>query len=345
MSRLSGIIDQKLARFLIVGVVNTLVGTAIMFGLYNLAHCSYWVSSAANYLLTSILSFFLNKYFTFQSSERSAGEIVRFALNIAACYLLAYGIAKPLCAHSCPACRGRAGQRLHVRGHVPVYRLQLPWERFLRSAGNKLAIRPVLCYLFYKGGPPRRAYRFHPEREPERPFSEKKRRVFCEKMFAFPDSGRVSVHGVNRSGVCRTGWGHHADRYPRLAVHAVPADHRHGNRQDVIGGDEFTVLLVPAGTVLTVDAPRGFCVSTYDATRGWITTFDLHINTLALETGKTVMCVQDNGGAYAGEQRTAFRAVEQGGSTTQPRTGHGNRYRLFRRKERRLLRGRSCLGC
>ena len=39
MSRLSGIIDQKLARFLIVGVVNTLVGTAIMFGLYNLAHC------------------------------------------------------------------------------------------------------------------------------------------------------------------------------------------------------------------------------------------------------------------------------------------------------------------
>ena len=88
--------------------------------------------------------------------------------------------------------------------------------------------------------------------------------------------------------------------------------------QDVIGGDEFTVLLVPAGTVLTVDAPRGFCVSTYDATRGWITTFDLHINTLALETGKTVMCVQDNGGAYAGEQRTAFRAVEQGGSTTQP---------------------------
>ena len=68
-----------------------------MFGLYNLAHCSYWVSSAANYLLISILSFFLNKYFTFQSSERSAGEIVRFALNIAACYLLAYGIAKPLC--------------------------------------------------------------------------------------------------------------------------------------------------------------------------------------------------------------------------------------------------------
>ena len=44
---------------------------AIMFGLYNLAHCSYWVSSAANYILTSILSYFLNKYFTFEVKEYS----------------------------------------------------------------------------------------------------------------------------------------------------------------------------------------------------------------------------------------------------------------------------------
>ena len=68
-----------------------------MFGLYNLANCSYWVSSAANYVLTSILSFFLNKHFTFQSRERGAGQVVRFAANIAVCYLIAYGIAKPLC--------------------------------------------------------------------------------------------------------------------------------------------------------------------------------------------------------------------------------------------------------
>lgn len=97
MSKLSGLVDKKLAKFLVVGVINTLVGTAIMFGLYNLAHCSYWVSSAANYILTSILSFFLNKYFTFESREKSAAEVLRFAVNIAVCYLLAYGIAKPLC--------------------------------------------------------------------------------------------------------------------------------------------------------------------------------------------------------------------------------------------------------
>ena len=90
------LVDQKLLKFLLVGVVNTLIGTAIMFGLYNLAHCSYWLSSAANYILTSILSFFLNKYFTFGNRENSVWQVARFALNIAVCYLLAYGIAKPL---------------------------------------------------------------------------------------------------------------------------------------------------------------------------------------------------------------------------------------------------------
>ena len=97
MEKLKKLFDEKLLKFILVGVVNTLVGMAIMFGLYNLAHCSYWVSSAANYILTSILSYFLNKYFMFQNRERSVGQVVRFVVNIAVCYGLAYGIAKPLC--------------------------------------------------------------------------------------------------------------------------------------------------------------------------------------------------------------------------------------------------------
>ena len=96
IKKILSLVDQKLLRFIIVGCINTVVGTAIMFGLYNLASCSYWVSSAANYILTSILSFFLNKFFTFQNKEKSIGQVVRFAVNIAVCYLLAYGMAKPV---------------------------------------------------------------------------------------------------------------------------------------------------------------------------------------------------------------------------------------------------------
>ena len=89
-------IDATAMKFLLVGVVNTLVGTAVMFGFYNLLHAGYWVSSAANYVVGSIVSYLLNKHFTFQNKERSARQILSFVVNISVCYLLAYGLAKPL---------------------------------------------------------------------------------------------------------------------------------------------------------------------------------------------------------------------------------------------------------
>ena len=92
---MKNIIDKKLLKFILVGIINTLVGTAIMFGLYNLAGCSYWVSSAANYVIGSILSYVLNKKFTFRHRGQIAQSALRFTGNIAACYLLAYEIAKP----------------------------------------------------------------------------------------------------------------------------------------------------------------------------------------------------------------------------------------------------------
>lgn len=87
--------DEKFIKFALVGLVNTLFGTAIMFGFYNILGFSYWISSAANYVLASILSYFLNKHFTFKNTAKGAGQIVRFAVNIGVCWLIAYGIAKP----------------------------------------------------------------------------------------------------------------------------------------------------------------------------------------------------------------------------------------------------------
>jgi len=62
---------------------------------YNVFHLSYWLSSAANYFFGSILSYFLNKYYTFQYKEKDWKSVVRFTINILICYLVAYGIAKP----------------------------------------------------------------------------------------------------------------------------------------------------------------------------------------------------------------------------------------------------------
>ncbi len=88
--------DITFWKFILVGVANTLFGTGIMFLFYNVFHFSYWVSSASNYIFGSILSYFLNKYFTFKSKTNTGKTMLRFVLNISVCYLLAYGGAKPL---------------------------------------------------------------------------------------------------------------------------------------------------------------------------------------------------------------------------------------------------------
>ncbi|OFR31571.1 polysaccharide biosynthesis protein GtrA [Actinomyces sp. HMSC065F11] len=89
-------IDATTWKFILVGIVNTIVGTTVMFLAYNWLGFGYWVSSALNYIIGSIVSFVLNKYFTFQNKERSLRQVWLFIVNIAACYLLAYGLAKPL---------------------------------------------------------------------------------------------------------------------------------------------------------------------------------------------------------------------------------------------------------
>lgn len=90
------LIDATTWKFILVGIVNTIVGTTVMFLAYNWLGFGYWVSSALNYIIGSIVSFVLNKYFTFQNRERSLRQVWLFILNIAACYLVAYGLAKPL---------------------------------------------------------------------------------------------------------------------------------------------------------------------------------------------------------------------------------------------------------
>jgi len=87
---------KYLFKFIIAGLVNTIFGAGIMFVLYNIVNINYWASSAANYVFGSILSFFLNKYWTFQVKHWSLYMVIAFILNIVVCYIAAYGIAKPI---------------------------------------------------------------------------------------------------------------------------------------------------------------------------------------------------------------------------------------------------------
>ena len=103
-NKLLKIFDKTFLKFIVVGIINTLFGTAIMFSSFYILEqlqwfsydINYWTSSALNYLCGSILSYFLNKKYTFEVKETSTKAIIRFAINLTVCYLLAYGVAKPI---------------------------------------------------------------------------------------------------------------------------------------------------------------------------------------------------------------------------------------------------------
>lgn len=88
--------DKIFMKFVMVGIINTIVGTTIMFVFYNLFHLNYWISSASNYFFGSICIFILNKHFSFNYKNHFWSSLLRFTINILTCYLLAYGIAKTL---------------------------------------------------------------------------------------------------------------------------------------------------------------------------------------------------------------------------------------------------------
>ncbi len=89
-------LSKPFLKFLLVGVLNTIIGTTIMLVSYNIFHLGYWLSSALDYSLASIVSYFLNKRFTFQYKGGTWGSLARFVINIAACYFIAFGLARPL---------------------------------------------------------------------------------------------------------------------------------------------------------------------------------------------------------------------------------------------------------
>ena len=86
---------MEVIHFGIVGVMNTLIGWVIMFGLYNLAHFNYWLASGISYFVGSVYSYFMNSKLTFKVENKDKWLPWRFALNIVVCYGVAFGIAKP----------------------------------------------------------------------------------------------------------------------------------------------------------------------------------------------------------------------------------------------------------
>jgi len=90
------LVDKTTAVYALVNALCWLIGTALMFLLYNIAHWSYWKSSACNYLVGGTLGYVLNRKYTFHNHDSHALVLGKYVLHMAACYFIAYSLAPPL---------------------------------------------------------------------------------------------------------------------------------------------------------------------------------------------------------------------------------------------------------
>lgn len=87
-------LSYSFAKFLIVGVVNTIIGLLVMFVLYNKLKLGYWPSTSLGYIIGGIVSYLLNKNYTFNYKEYSFNNVIKFISVLVVCYILAYSVAK-----------------------------------------------------------------------------------------------------------------------------------------------------------------------------------------------------------------------------------------------------------
>ncbi|OMF08591.1 GtrA family protein [Paenibacillus sp. FSL H7-0331] len=84
-------INQTL-RFILVGILNTIVGYTVYFICLNLLHFNYSISLVVSHILGVINSYYLNKKWTFNVARSSSRMILKFGLIYLCTFLLNYGI-------------------------------------------------------------------------------------------------------------------------------------------------------------------------------------------------------------------------------------------------------------
>lgn len=80
----------KILRFLLVGLVNTLIGLGVTLLLYHGFRTGYWFATALGNGCGIVVSYLLNRRFTFSAKTSLKNDWLRFLLVVLLSYLIAY---------------------------------------------------------------------------------------------------------------------------------------------------------------------------------------------------------------------------------------------------------------
>ena len=96
MKKLKKMLDRTLVLYLVIGLLNFLLCTGIMFLLYNVADFSRHTAPIVNYGLGSLIWYLACRFVLFAKAKTTPRQLLRFVLDIVVCYLLSYYVVAPL---------------------------------------------------------------------------------------------------------------------------------------------------------------------------------------------------------------------------------------------------------
>ena len=82
--------DKTFLRFIVVGIINTIIGYTIIMLLFHLLGLSYTLSYFLSYIVGIIISFFLNRKFVFFSQNKKLKEFIKFLFAFIVSYSTSY---------------------------------------------------------------------------------------------------------------------------------------------------------------------------------------------------------------------------------------------------------------
>ncbi|WP_442598869.1 GtrA family protein [Neobacillus sp. D3-1R] len=89
--------SHPFTRFLLVGVINTLMGLSIMFTCFHIFGWTYWISTFIGNSMGAVVSYLLNRKFTFSSNVTLKKGLPKFIFVILFCYFLAFSTSEWFC--------------------------------------------------------------------------------------------------------------------------------------------------------------------------------------------------------------------------------------------------------
>lgn len=99
--KIKKLVDRTLALYLIIGVLNFILCTALMFLLFNLCGFSEHIAPLVNYGLGSLIWYVACRYILFPENRSTLRQLLRFAIDVVVCYVLSYYVAAPLLSRVC----------------------------------------------------------------------------------------------------------------------------------------------------------------------------------------------------------------------------------------------------